>query len=536
MTTLLLVLLTAFTNPILYADYSDPDVIRIGEKYYMTSSSFNCSPGLQILESEDMVHWEIIDAALPYTIPGGDYRTEGVQHGNQVWAPSIRTHHDSIYIYWGDPDNGIFRVAGRIDTTRKGSPFAWEEYATPILWGEGLIDPCPLWDEDGRCYLVHALAGSRCGHKSVLLMTELNSDGTGIGTTRRSRIIYDGHEKNPTCEGPKLYKRNGYYYIFTPAGGVPTGWQLVLRSKNIYGPYEEKVVLAQGKTAVNGPHQGAWVQTPDGADWFYHFQDVGALGRIVHLQPMRWVDDWPVIGNDADGDGCGEPVAKGDTHIRAKQKKQYNSLDGSDRFDGAELGPQWQWQAEPQVGWYWQSNKLRLYSVEQASDTANLWQQKNCLLQKPVGPKATMVARVSLHPDSRYTGERGGLVVMGRDYAAITLENTPEGIVLRQVVNQKADRNGTEVATDGIRLEPDEQVWLKVEITSRPNRKAGETDMDVQAQFCYAKDGKHYQPIGQAFRVREGKWIGAKYGLFCTRPAAKKNDGGWMDVYEVLTY
>ncbi len=118
-------------------------------------------------------------------------------------------------------------------------------------------------------------------------------------------LVFDGHDNHPTVEGPKFHKRNGFYYIFAPAGGVATGWQLVLRSKNIYGPYEEKIVLAQGKTAINGPHQGAWVDTPTGEDWFLHFQDKVAFGRIVHLQPMTWKNDFPVM---ADNNGTGEPV------------------------------------------------------------------------------------------------------------------------------------------------------------------------------------------------------------------------------------
>jgi beta-xylosidase len=111
------------------------------------------------------------------------------------------------------------------------------------------------------------------------------------------------HGIDPTLEGPKFYKRNNYYYIFAPAGGVSTGWQLVLRSKNIYGPYERKVVMDQGKSAINGPHQGAWVNTAGGEDWFLHFQDKDAYGRVVHLQPMTWKNDWPVIGTDKEGDG-----------------------------------------------------------------------------------------------------------------------------------------------------------------------------------------------------------------------------------------
>ncbi|MBQ5351207.1 MAG: glycoside hydrolase 43 family protein, partial [Bacteroidaceae bacterium] len=274
-----------YKNPVLYADYSDPDVIRVGEDYYMTSSSFNCIPGLQILHSKDMVNWEFIGAAVPNALY--PYDDEKPEHGNRVWAPSIRHHDGFFYIFWGDPDQGAFM------TKAKDVKGPWSE---PVIVkaGKGIIDTTPLWDEDGKVYMVHAYAGSRAGLKSVLAICELNSDATkAIGP---SRIIFDGHIDQVTCEGPKIHKRNGYYYIFHPAGGVPTGWQTVQRSKNIYGPYETRIVMKQGKSPINGPHQGAWVDTPTGEDWFFHFTDVGAYGRLLCLEPMKWVNDWPVIG------------------------------------------------------------------------------------------------------------------------------------------------------------------------------------------------------------------------------------------------
>lgn len=281
-----------YTNPILPYDYSDPDVCRVGKMYYMTSSSFNCIPGLQILESADLVHWQLVDAALPAAVPGTE-QNDAPQYGGGVWAPSIRHHDGRFYIYYGDPDRGVYCVRSEKTTTL---PCRWEK-AVLVCEAKGYIDACPLWDDNGRVYLVHAFAGSRAGFKSALAVMELSADG--LSAVSASRLVFDGHPDNPTTEGPKFYKRNGYYYIFCPAGGVATGWQLVLRSRSPYGPYEQHRVLEQGTTAVNAPHQGAWVtseplSTDLGtiSDWFFHFQDVGVAGRIVHLQPMRWVDDW----------------------------------------------------------------------------------------------------------------------------------------------------------------------------------------------------------------------------------------------------
>ena len=125
----------------------------------------------------------------------------------------------------------------------------------------------------------------------------------GLRVVDEGTVVFDGRERQPTIEGPKFYRKNGWYYIFAPAGGVKIGWQTVLRSKNVLGPYEDKIILDQGTTSINGPHQGAWVDTADGKSWFVHFQDRGAYGRVVHLQPMSWLNEWPVIGDDRDGDG-----------------------------------------------------------------------------------------------------------------------------------------------------------------------------------------------------------------------------------------
>jgi len=286
-----------YKNPIINADYSDPDAIRVGNDFYLVSSSFEDVPGLPILHSKDLVNWTIIGHALLRQPPFQHFSIP--RHGDGVWAPAIRFHKGEFYIYYPDPDYGIYL------TNAKNAAGPWSD---PILVysGKGLIDPCPLWDDDGKVYLVHAFAGSRAGIKSIIVVNKLNTEGTKL--IDAGKIVYDGHQKDPTIEGPKFYKRNGYYYIFAPAGGVSTGWQLVLRSKNIYGPYERRVVMHQGSTSINGPHQGAWVTTQTGENWFLHFQDKGPYGRVVHLEPMTWKNNWPIIGVQKNGDSIGEPV------------------------------------------------------------------------------------------------------------------------------------------------------------------------------------------------------------------------------------
>lgn len=512
-----------YKNPVLYADYSDPDICRVGDDYYLTSSSFNCLPGLQVLHSKDLVNWSFAGAAVPYALP--PVTDERPEHGNRVWAPSIRHHNGEFYIFWGDPDQGAFMVKAK---DVKGP---WSE---PVLVkaGKGIIDTCPLWDDDGRVYMVHAYAGSRAQLKSVIAICELNKEATKAIT--QSRIIFDGHEAHQTCEGPKFYKRNGYYYIFHPAGGVATGWQVVLRSKNVYGPYEWKTVLAQGKTNVNGPHQGGWVDTPTGEDWFMHFQDVGAYGRLVHLQPMKWVNDWPVIGVDKDGDGCGDPVL---TYKKPNVGKTYPicTPQESDEFDGYTLGLQWQWHANINEKWYYcagDQSMLRLYSYPVPNDYKNLWDVSNLLLQKTTAPSQTISTKITFKPINKYQGERTGLVVMGMDYAALVMESTKEGLVLSQVECKKADRGSKETVNATLPLQ-DPTIYLRAKVYDTSKKIAaseGGSDQIVMCQFSYSLDGKKYQSFGQPLQVREGKWIGAKTGIFCTRPAIVTNDGGWADI------
>ncbi|TQI69311.1 beta-xylosidase [Gramella sp. Hel_I_59] len=498
-----------YTNPILHADYSDPDVARIGDDYYMTASSFNTSPGLPILHSKDMVNWKLINYALPKQVPTQTF--EVPQHGNGVWAPSIRTHNNELYIYWGDPDFGIYMVK---TSDPKGN---WENPVL-VMEGKGLIDPSPLWDEDGKAYLVHAYAGSRAGVKSLLTVNKMNEEGTKV--LDAGRHVFDGHDAHPTVEGSKFYKRNGYYYIFAPAGGVATGWQLILRSKDIYGPYDEKVVLEQGTTSINGPHQGAWVETPEGEDWFYHFQDVDAYGRIVHLQPMIWENDWPVMGEDLDGNGIGEPVK---THEKPNVGKDYPIVTPreSTEFEADSLGLQWQWQANPQVVWHAKlpgKDYLRLFSIKVQDDYQNLWMTPNLLLQKFPAPDFTVTTKLKLFPQEADKGKSAGLIIMGMDYATLTLTHDAEGYIIKQTEAINAIDGAEEIRIIEERIATNEVIF-RVEVSAP----------DAMCQFSYSENGKDFTKVGKPFKAQPGKWIGAKVGLFSVSTQESKR-GGYADV------
>lgn len=495
-----------YKNPVLYADYSDPDAIRVGDDYYLVASSFDAIPGLPILHSKDLVNWRIIGHALLRQPPYEHFSRP--QHGNGVWAPAIRYHRNEFYIYYPDPDFGIYVVKSSQIT----GPWSEPEL---VVAGKGLIDPCPLWDDNGNVYMVHAYAGSRAGIKSILVVKRLNAAGTKA--LDEGVLVFDGHDEHPTLEGPKFYKRNGYYYIFAPAGGVSTGWQLVLRSRQVYGPYESKIVMDQGHSAINGPHQGAWVQTPKGADWFLHFQDLEAYGRVVLLQPMKWGNDWPIIGTDNDHDGKGEPVS---TWKKPDVGRNYPvaTPQESDEFNTATLGLQWQWQANPAATWAFPSvakGSLRLFAAPLSDSARNLWEVPQVLLQKFPAPAFKATTKLRFAP--RQEGDRISFLVMGVDYAGLALTKKKDGIWLSHFVCNKADK-GTPETDTGLVAITSTDIFLRVAITSGGN-----------CRFSYSADGMHFQDVGTPFTAATGRWIGAKMG-FCATRNMKTNDAGWADI------
>src|SRR5438067_4539272 len=403
-----------YCNPIIHADYSDPDAIRVGDDFYLTASSFNCTPGLPILHSRDLVNWTIINHAVK-SLPHPRFCE--VQHGHGIWAPAIRHHTGRFWIVFPMPDEGIYV------TTAEDPAGKWSEPHL-LISGKGLIDPCPFWDDDGQAYIAYAYAGSRAGIRNKLHVRPMTADATRV--TGEGKIIAQIDENLPALEGPKWHKRNGYYYISAPSGGVQMGWQVIFRSRHVYGPYEEKIVLAQRGTPINGPHQGALVDTPDGKEWwFLHFQDVDLYGRIVHLQPVRWEDDWPLIGIDRDKDGIGKPVL----HHRKPNVGKGVAIatpQTSDEFDTPDLGLQWQWHSNYQDTWYSLSERpghLRLYS--QFVLKGDFLKAGNLLLQK--FPAQAFVVEAELELSSNHEHLHAGLIVMGLEYAAMDVQRTTAG-------------------------------------------------------------------------------------------------------------
>ncbi|WP_414663333.1 glycoside hydrolase family 43 protein [Horticoccus sp. 23ND18S-11] len=511
-----------YRNPVLFADYSDPDAIRVGDDYWLTSSSFTHVPGLPILHSRDLVNWTLVNHALPVLgstlqptprtvagIPAGHFDVP--RHGGGVWAPSLRHHAGRFWLYYPDPDFGLYLV------TAVDPRGAWSQ---PVLvkGGKGLIDPCPLWDDDGQAYLVHGWAKSRSGKNNLLTLNQLSADGSqvtdgdGVVIVDENNAIHGMH----TLEGPKLYKRGATYWIFAPVGGVATGSQAVYRSKHIRGPYERRIVLAQGATTVNGPHQGAWVDTPAGESWFLHFQDRGAFGRVVHLQPLAWREDgWPELGTAvATGEATGEPVLVHEKPAIAPVASAHSpTLAASDTFDLPQLGLQWQWPANPRASWYSLTEKpgvLRLQAVASPAATSR-YHAPNLLLQKFPGPAFTAITRVDFSGATE--GTEAGLIVFGSSYAWIGLRKTPAGLRIVQCVAMDADKGGAERDVASVAT-IDQRIFLRVSI-----------DRDARCRFAFSLDEGSYSNFGDEFPATAGRWVGAKVGLFAACPPNQESSG-----------
>jgi beta-xylosidase len=477
-----------FKNPVLYADYSDPDAIRVGDDYYMVASSFQCTPGLPILESRDLVNWTLVGHALE-NLP--DPRYAEVRHGEGIWAPALREHGGKFFIFAPTPDEGIYVLT---------APHPRGPWSKPkmLAAGKGLIDPCPLWDDDGKAYLVHAYARSRAGIRDRLRVRPMAPDATKL--LGDGEIVFMQPERQPTIEGPKFHKRNGWYYILAPAGGVPTGWQVVLRSRNVYGPYEDRNMLAQGTTPVNGPHQGALVDTRHGEWWFLHFQDAGIYGRVVHLNPVTWVDHWPLMGVRAPGATVGEPVLE---HKKPTGLVSPAAVPAtSDDFDSPKLGLQWQWHANHRNGWFSLGARkgfLRLFPQPAPGDVFS--KVPHLLLQKL--PARSFVVETAIELEKLGPGGRAGLIVMGESHAALAVEEAEKGlrvsVVVDDAVRETADA-------------PRGRVLLRVHF-----------DDGGLCRFSYRGDSE--RKFDGEFQAKPGRWIGTKVGLFAMVPDGTKPRG-----------
>jgi beta-xylosidase len=472
----------------------------------MTASSFAHAPGLPILHSRDLVNWTLVNHALPALVPAEHFATP--RHGCGVWAPALRHHAGLFWIFYPDPDFGIHVITA---TDPRGT------WSAPRLLkaGRGLIDPCPLWDDDGRAYFIHGWAKSRAGINNLLTLHEISPDATTL--LDQGRIVIDANLMPgwKTLEGPKLYKRDGWYWVFAPAGGVAEGYQAVFRSRDIHGPYEARNVLEQGSTPINGPHQGAWVETQVGEHWFCHFQELPALGRVVHLQPMRWnADGWPVMGHAPEGAQRGEPVLR---HRKpALPTQPVCEPATSDDFASPRLGLQWQWEANPKPEWLSlteRPGRLRL-RCQPLPPEGNLWASGHLLMQKLPAPTFTATTCIEFAPAA--PGDSAALIVFGYDYASLGLHSTAQGLRLCLLRRLAANKGGAEQTL--VSLDWDAPV-VHLRLRLHPGRRC---------RFSYSGDAKVWTEIDHDFLVPSSHWVGAKVGLVASC-ASEAPSGGFLD-------
>ncbi len=486
----------SYKNPVLFADYSDPDVIRVGKEFYMVSSSFHFMPGIPVLASEDLVNWRIIghvfdrfDFDPAYDLTGDD------RYGKGCWAPAIRFHDGRFWVFFPTPQEGVFMSSAASAAGPWNKPVQVKKIS-------GWEDPCPFWDDDGKAYLIHSLVGA-----GPLILNQMSADGTRLlddGTT----IVKD-RDAMPTLEGPKLYKMRGYYFIFAPAGGVGAGWQEVLRSTNIYGPYEHRKVLEQGGTEINGPHQGAYVETGGGQPWFIHFQERGAYGRVFWLEPVKWVDNWPVIGIATNDTAIGQPVltwTKPDTGSASAIKVPQ----ASDNFDSPVLGLQWQWNHNPDNS-KWSLTARPGFLRLNATPADSLVHARNTLTQMLSDPDSVVTASLDTH--NMADGQRAGLCVFGKPSAWIGVAQS-NGLQQITFFDATKETSGPVITAQAVQL--------RAKIT------------DGVASFSYRLDGGNFIPFGGDVALKFSWWKGARPGLFSFNTSAATNqppgaaDFGWF--------
>ena len=460
-----------YRNPVLLADYSDPDAIRVGDRYYLVASDFHFM-GMQVLESDDLVNWRIISQIYDrFDLPGWD---ENAHYAGGSWAPSIRHHDGRFYVYFCTPDEGLF-MSSAADPAGPWDPlhcvkavYHWE-------------DPCPFWDEDGQAYLGHSLHGA-----GPIIIHKMSADGKELldeGVT-----VYQG----PVAEGTKIHKWDGYYYMSIPEGGVGGGWQTVLRAKDIYGPYERRIVLETGSTSINGPHQGAIVDTPTGEWWFLHFQERDPLGRVVHLQPMRWEDGWPVMGEDYDGNGVGEPVPAWEKPAAAQAGERLLPA-SSDDFKSGKLGLQWQFNHNP-VDQAWSLARRKGALALDALQAPSFRAARNTLTQKIMGYTGSYTVRLDLA--GLADGQKAGLACMGRNNFLAGVRQTPDG---RELFVEKDGEILASKPLEG------KKIWFR--LTFDANAPDG-------FAFWFSPDGKRFEALGDAFQAHNGFWKGARVALY----------------------
>lgn len=470
-----------FTNPLLWGDWPDPDVIRVGDDFYMVSTSMHYVPGCPILHSKDLVNWEMVGYAVDrydedprYDMQGGNLYLNG------SWAASMRYHNGKYYVAfctpygWGrDKGNFCMCIADRPEGP-------WER----VIFPEYMYDPGLLFDDDGRVFVVHG--------QGTLYVTELTADARAVKSEPRQ--IWSGGFKNAHelgggfgMEGAHAYKINGKYYITCPAGGTE-GWQICLRSDDIYGPYEHHLIMNDSISyPPNGLHQGGMVQLKNGDWWFVIMQDRGPIGRVPNLVPVTWKDGWPILGHE------GKDAV---TYVKPEVGKRSRVISPAttDEFNSRTLGLQWQWNHNPDPK-RWSLTERKGYMRLKASQAENLKTARNTLTQRVQGPLSQ--GTVELDFSGLKDGNVAGFGVFEFPYAYIAVQRQ-EGV--NRLVMSLEDQECASVEN----LQGD-KVWIRVRTTDR----------EFKAVFFYSLDGVHFHRFGKELSMGLGlPWTANRFALF----------------------
>jgi beta-xylosidase len=474
-----------FTNPLIWSDYPDPDIIRVGEDFYMVSSSFTDAPGIPICLSRDLVNWEIIGHVyqrLPEANPAYSMQDGLVAYRGGSWAPSIRHHDGKFYVCFCTPAEGFFMAIAEAPQ----GPYEL------IPFGIELYDPGLFFDDDGRVYVAHG--------SDMILITELTSDCSAIKTP--GRPVYQTAFGTP-FEGSHLHKRDGWYYLCNTCRGY-NGIEICLRSRELYGPYEARLISADDANYDGaGVHQGGFLDLENGETWFFMFQDRDFIGRVPVLYKVHWRDGWPLLGDP--GNHWRLPITQSKPSLPVSQARIPNS---SDDFDSPTLGLQWHWNHNPDNSRWSLSARpghLRLVSAP----ARDLLHARNTLTQKIIGPSSMATTLLD------WSGLREG------DIAGICIQNIPSAFLGLEIRNGSAflvaDRDGTE----------EESIELKDAATTLHLRV--EATVSGEALFSCSTNGEEFHPLGKPFVMEftVKTFLGNKFGLFCFN--RKGTDGGHAD-------
>ena len=478
-----------FTNPVIFADYPDPDIIRVGEDFYLASSSFTDAPGVPVCHSKDLVNWRIIGHAyerLPAGNPGYNMEDGKVMYRGGSWAPSIRHHRGIFYICFNTPAEGLFMC----ESPRPEGP-----YQMTWFGGRELYDPGLFFEDDGRAYVIHS-----CGD---LYLTELTPDARAIAGPER--LLLSSSHGQP-MEGSHVYKRGGYYYICNPSRGY-YGIQIVHRSRQLLGPYDSRVICADDMNYSGaGLHQGGFVELAGGETWFFMFQDRDYVGRVPVLLPVTWEDDWPRLGDPANywkvSATCRKPATGAAAPLETTEQ--------GDDFDETAPGLQWHWNHNPddqrwsltaRPGW------LRLT----AGFAGGLMTARNTLTQKILGHGCHGTVRLDIRGLRR--GDVAGLCILGfpSAYIAVTVAETGWWLVM---VNNDIEIERLEIAREGVGI-----LYLRAE-----------ADREGRGRFYYSRDDVAYKSLGNELHMQFSvkSFLGNKFGLLCYN-SIPEAEGGYCD-------